>query len=154
MTQHHHCGHSHHDHDLDEQLHQRFHHLQHHHRHGALDATLDPTQADEMVLDRLADRIPGVRTTEDYLAIEAWLAAAYTDRRSCYADPHTHVHSELPTMVRERAAWLYPCPTADGLPGCPQACAGADHRAQAQAAFDLSLLLERDRWDFYCQARG
>ncbi|MFE2174440.1 hypothetical protein [Kitasatospora sp. NPDC059462] len=96
MTQHHHCGHSHHDHDLDEQLHQRFHHLQHHHRHGALNATLDPTQADEMVLDRLADRIPG----------------------------------------------------------CPQACAGADHRAQAQAAFDLSLLLERDRWDFYCQARG
>ncbi|MFE3875396.1 hypothetical protein ACFXPX_13470 [Kitasatospora sp. NPDC059146] len=150
---HHHCGHGHQDHDLDERLHERFHHLQDHYRHGGLDTTLAPLPADEMVLDRLTDRIPGVRATEDYLAIEAWLTTAYTDRRGCYADPHIHVGSVLAAMVRERAAWLYPCPSADGLPGCPRACAGGEHRAQARAAFELSLLLERDRWDAYCQAR-
>ncbi|MGW4806453.1 hypothetical protein [Kitasatospora sp. NPDC004272] len=132
---------------------QRLRVLQARHRYDGLDATLEPLPGDEELLDHLAAADPHNRHTEDYLAIEAWLTAAYTARRGCYADPLAHAQSALPGLVRERAAWLYACSNANppDTGDHPHTCPWGEHRFWARHAFERSLELERARWDAFCQ---
>ncbi|MFC1436079.1 hypothetical protein ACEZDB_36140 [Streptacidiphilus sp. N1-3] len=137
-----------------ELLHQRYHFLQHQHEaHQGPDSTVPALHLDEQLLDALSQDVD-YQHHREYLAIEAWLVAAFTDQTGCYADPATRVGSVLPELVSIRAGHGYRCPTACPTteePGCDRcpACADGDHRQQAQATFALSQLLDQAQWNAY-----
>ena len=141
----------------DELLRRRYQFLFHQHEaHGGPDTSVETRQIDEILLESLSDG-GHPRHSAEYLAIEAWLVASYTDKTGLYADPAYRVDSTLPELVSTRAEDGYVCPAAcptyedPGCDGCT-ACADSAHRQQAQATFALSQMLRQARWEAFVES--
>ena len=118
--------------------------------HDGLSFAILPEPEDEALLEMLSGR-PGAHAMPEYLAIEGWLAMAYTAKAGHYAEPEARAHSMLAALVHERAVARYYCPTTCGSarPGCDhcQACEGGRHRLQALAAHQLGGFLAQAQFE-------
>ncbi|MEY9961307.1 hypothetical protein [Streptacidiphilus sp. MAP5-52] len=118
--------------------------------HDGISLAIPPEDQDEALLTMLSCQ-PHAYETPEYLAIEGWLAMAYTAKVGYYSDPQARAQSTLAGLVQDRAYERYYCPyrCAGTEPGCDhcQHCEGGQHRLQALAAHQLGTFLTQAQFD-------